>query len=142
MNQHSAAPGRWLCAMPIGRTHLRAYRKLAATSRAAEPASGTGQILNQTTGVRAAASAVSVARATQQPGSGPVDPDAERGIRAAGRGHRDHHRGHPHMVNASASHSCKTMRRLALLIGAKPARTQPVGTACATPHSATTAAAT
>jgi len=44
----------------------------------------------------------------------------------------------PHMVNASASHSCTTMRRLSAVTGAKPARTWRVGMACATPHTAMT----
>ena len=45
----------------------RAYSTLAATSRAADPASTTGQILNQTTGVRAPVSAVSAPSAISSP---------------------------------------------------------------------------
>jgi hypothetical protein len=46
---------------------LDGYSMLAVTSRAAEPTSRTGQILNHTTGVRAPVNVVSVARATSIP---------------------------------------------------------------------------
>ncbi len=45
------------------------------------------------------------------------------------------------MVKASANHSYNRTRRLAELIGSKPARTWRVGTAWATPHRATAPAA-
>jgi hypothetical protein len=45
----------------------RAYSTLAATSRAADPASTAGHILNQTTGVRAPVSAVNAPNASSSP---------------------------------------------------------------------------
>ena len=47
----------------------------------------------------------------------------------------------PQIVTASASHSCRRTRRLSEAIGPNPATTWRIGTACATPHTATTAAA-
>jgi hypothetical protein len=47
----------------------------------------------------------------------------------------------PHIVNASASHSWVSTRRLSIVIGAKPATTCAVGITCATPQSATRLAA-
>jgi len=46
----------------------------------------------------------------------------------------------PHIVMASASHSCWMMRRLSGLTGLNPARTCRVGIACAVPHAVISAA--
>ena len=73
--QRRAEPHRWpgtrdAAASPSATWRIpsnRAYSQLAASSMAAEPPSSTGQILNQTTGVRAPVSAVSVPNAISSP---------------------------------------------------------------------------
>ena len=131
---HRGVKGR-IALLPFPCQHEpRAYPALAAaSSNTAAPAMTTGHTLNQTTGVRAPVSAVSTpsatssaaaTRYTQARTSVTAPPAAVAAITIAAT---------PHMVNASASHSCTMTRRLSTLTGPNPATTWRVGTICATP---------
>src|SRR5512133_931596 len=117
----------------------RCQMMLARTSSAAEVVSSTGQTLYQTTGVRAPVNAVSAAsnpattRYTAMVTGDPAPPVTVAATTATAS---------PHIVNASASHSWRTTRRLSTVTGSKPARTWRVGIACATPQRPTRPAAT
>ena len=146
----AARPWVWRSSYPVG--HVLVVGAAVAAPARQQPTvcqdlrlwAGVGrrEVMTHTTGVRAPVSTVSAPNASSNAASlrythartsGAAPPAAVTAITITAM---------PHIVNASASHSCKIIRRLSVVIGAKPARTRRVGTACATPHAATTAAAT
>ena len=80
--------------------------------------------------------AVRTARATSSAARDRVDRSAGGSARFAHRGHREHGRRQPHIVKASASHSCVMIHRLSAVIGSNPARTLVMGTTWAMRHRA------